>query len=116
MGKKNRKKNKKNIKLPKEPLVSIVTPTFRRKNFLPILFEVILKQNYPLNKIEWVIVDGETEENRYNDVPNVLKKLKNINNDVKITYCLHPMNENNRIGGLRNKSNLYQVHFCPSMP
>ena len=102
MGKKNRKKK---YKINKNPFVSIVTPTFRRENFLPILFDNILKQEYPHNKMEWIIVDGENDENRFKNVPLVLNKLKSMNTDVKIVYCLHSMNKNNKIGGLRNKTN-----------
>ena len=43
MGKKN--KNKKKLS-SLQPKVSILTPTFRRTNFLPLLFDCIQKQDY----------------------------------------------------------------------
>ena len=78
---------------------------FRRTEFLPILAECIIKQNYPINKIEWIIVDGETDKDKFNDVPKTLKVIKKDYPNLKIVYCLHSMHDNNRIGGLRNKTN-----------
>ena len=88
------------------PNVSIVTPTFRRTEFLPILADCIIKQKYSMKKIEWVIVNGETDENKFEDVPKVIQEMKNtIKNLPNIVYNHCPMNKNNRIGGLRNKTN-----------
>ena len=42
------------------PPVSIVTPTYNRTKFLPALFECILHQTYPLERIEWLIYDDGT--------------------------------------------------------
>jgi len=88
------------------PCVSIVTPTFRRTEFLPILADCIIKQKYSMKKIEWVIVNGETDESKFEDVPKVIQEMKNtIKNLPNIVYNHCPMNKNNRIGGLRNKTN-----------
>lgn len=43
------------------PTVSICTPTFNRRPFIPMLFECIKHQDYPHNKIEWIIVDDGTD-------------------------------------------------------
>jgi glycosyltransferase involved in cell wall biosynthesis len=43
------------------PSVSICTPTFNRRPFLPYLMQCIQRQTYPLDKIEWVIVDDGTD-------------------------------------------------------
>jgi glycosyltransferase involved in cell wall biosynthesis len=37
--------------------ISILTPTYQRWSFLPLLATMIKDQNYPLEKIEWVIID-----------------------------------------------------------
>tara|TARA_Y100000591_G_scaffold97583_1_gene82774 strand:+ start:3588 stop:4802 length:1215 start_codon:yes stop_codon:yes gene_type:complete len=55
MGKKS--KNKIN-----QPLVSICTPTFNRRPFIPSLIKCIEAQTYPKNKIEWIIVDDGTDK------------------------------------------------------
>ncbi len=43
------------------PLVSICTPTFNRRPFFPYLIECVKHQTYPLEKIEWVIVDDGSD-------------------------------------------------------
>jgi glycosyltransferase involved in cell wall biosynthesis len=42
--------------------VSIVTPTYNRRKFIPILKKCILEQNYDLDKIEWLIYDDGTDK------------------------------------------------------
>jgi len=39
------------------PFVSICTPTYNRRPFISYLIKCILAQDYPLDRIEWVIVD-----------------------------------------------------------
>jgi len=88
------------------PNVSIVTPTFRRIEFLPVLADCIIQQNYPMNKIEWVIVDGENDPNKFNDVPAKILEIKDRFKTIpKIVFHHSPMHQNNLIGGLRNKTN-----------
>lgn len=43
------------------PLVSVCTPTFNRRPFIPIMFKCFLNQDYPLNRIEWIIVDDGSD-------------------------------------------------------
>ncbi len=43
------------------PFVSICTPTFNRRPFICLLIEMIKLQNYPMNRLEWVIVDDGTD-------------------------------------------------------
>ena len=100
MGKKNKRKILKNVL----PNVSIVTPTFNRVKFLKILHNCILNQNYPLNKLEWIIVDGQNNNNKLNEVPLLINNLRKISN-LKIIYFSLPMDENNKLGALRNKTN-----------
>jgi hypothetical protein len=59
MGGKNNKKNKNKNKT--KPLVSICTPTFNRRPFIPIMFECFRNQTYPKSRIEWIIVDDGTD-------------------------------------------------------
>ena len=60
MGGKNNKKNKNKNKT--KPLVSICTPTFNRRPFIPIMFECFRNQTYPKSRIEWIIVDDGTDK------------------------------------------------------
>uniref|UniRef100_A0A6C0JMK7 Glycosyltransferase 2-like domain-containing protein n=1 Tax=viral metagenome TaxID=1070528 RepID=A0A6C0JMK7_9ZZZZ len=44
------------------PMVSVCTPTFNRRPFIPIMFECFRNQDYPKNRIEWIIVDDGTDK------------------------------------------------------
>jgi|UniRef100_A0A6C0ILZ6 glycosyltransferase involved in cell wall biosynthesis len=46
----------------KRPFVSVCTPTFNRRPFIPITFECFNNQDYPKNRIEWIIVDDGTDK------------------------------------------------------
>lgn len=43
------------------PFVSVCTPTFNRRPFIPIIFECFRNQTYPKQNIEWIIVDDGTD-------------------------------------------------------
>jgi glycosyltransferase involved in cell wall biosynthesis len=53
-------KNK--IKLPKKPFVSVCTPTFNRRPFIPIIIKCFENQTYPRDRMEWIIVDDGTDK------------------------------------------------------
>ena len=84
-------KNK--TKLVKYPFVSICTPTFNRRPFIPIMIKCFEHQTYPKDKIEWIIVDDGTDkiEELVSHIPQVkylkfdnkltLGKKRNISND-----------------------------------
>lgn len=44
------------------PLVSVCTPTYNRRPFIPIMFECFINQTYPKNRIEWIIVDDGSDK------------------------------------------------------
>jgi len=49
-------------KKKRTPLVSVCTPTFNRRPFIPIMLECFRNQNYPKDRIEWIIVDDGTDK------------------------------------------------------
>jgi glycosyltransferase involved in cell wall biosynthesis len=55
MGKKN--KNKTEI----YPFVSLCTPTFNRRPFIPYMIKCFEQQTYPKDRIEWIIIDDGTD-------------------------------------------------------
>jgi glycosyltransferase involved in cell wall biosynthesis len=55
-------KNKNKNKIPKQPFVSICTPTFNRRPFIPIIIKCFEHQTYPREKMEWIIVDDGTDK------------------------------------------------------
>ena len=44
------------------PLVSVCTPTYNRRPFIPMMFQCFQNQTYPKNKIEWIIVDDGSDK------------------------------------------------------
>jgi glycosyltransferase involved in cell wall biosynthesis len=60
-------------KLPKMPFISVCTPTFNRRPFIPMMIKCFENQTYPKNKIEWIIVDDGTDkiEDLVIDIPQV---------------------------------------------
>jgi len=66
---------KKNNKKPLLPMVSVCTPTFNRRPFIPMMFECFRNQDYPKNRIEWIIVDDGTDKIKdlieTSNIPNI---------------------------------------------
>jgi glycosyltransferase involved in cell wall biosynthesis len=55
-GKKNKNSNS------KYPMVSICTPTFNRRPFIPMMLKCFEHQDYPKDRIEWLIADDGTDK------------------------------------------------------
>ena len=72
MGKRRNNRNKKKSKHYK-PTVSICTPTFNRRPFIPSAIKCFLHQDYPRDKLEWIIIDDGSDpiEDLVKDVPGV---------------------------------------------
>ena len=93
MGKKSKRKNKK-VELP---FVSVCTPTFNRRPFIPSLIQCYKHQKYPNDRMEWIVIDDGTdlvEDLFINlDIPNV--KYIKLNEKITLgkkrnlmhTYC-----------------------------
>ena len=87
------KKQGKQGKQGKQPFVSICTPTFNRRPFIPIIIKCFQNQTYPKDKMEWIIVDDGTDkiEDLVAHIPQVryfkydhklsLGKKRNITNE-----------------------------------
>ncbi len=58
-----------------KPFVSVCTPTFNRRPFIPLMFECFRNQTYPKDRIEWIIVDDGTDRIRdlveSSGIPNI---------------------------------------------
>lgn len=84
----------KNNNLKKYPLVTVCTPTFNRRPFIPTILKCFEHQTYPKGKIEWIIIDDGTDkiEDLVKHIPQVkylkynekltLGKKRNIGNDA----------------------------------
>jgi glycosyltransferase involved in cell wall biosynthesis len=88
MGKKDKKKGNKNEKEDDNsnaqfPFVSVCTPTFNRRPFIPFMIKCFENQTYPKDRIEWIIIDDGTDkiEDLVSHIPNV----KYFKYDKKLT-------------------------------
>lgn len=65
-------KNKSKI-IHQLPFVSICTPTFNRRPFIPFMIKCFEHQTYPKDRIEWIIIDDGTDpiEDIVKDIPQV---------------------------------------------
>ena len=71
MGKKNRKSGK--VSASGKPFVSVCTPTYNRRIFIPALIENFQKQTYPMELLEWIVVDDgiDSVKDLFEGIPNV---------------------------------------------
>jgi glycosyltransferase involved in cell wall biosynthesis len=70
MSKHRKNKSKKNSVIP---FVSLCTPTFNRRPFIPFMIKCFENQIYPKDRIEWIIIDDGTDpiEDLVKDIPQV---------------------------------------------
>ncbi len=64
MGNKTKERLQKKLaskKLENLPFVSVCTPTFNRRPFISSMFEIFRQQDYPKDKLEWIIIDDGTD-------------------------------------------------------
>lgn len=80
------------------PFVSCLTPTYERKQFLPILLDIFRRQTYPVNRRELVILDDSKESNQ-DLIDNFMKEYPEVN----IVYKYSP--EKIKLGKKRNMLN-----------
>jgi hypothetical protein len=104
MGKKSNS-GKKNGKTPSHvstegikylPFVSVCTVTFNRRPFWERTFEIFRKQNYPKNRMEWIIIDDGTDK---------IRDLVEKANIPQIKYIALP--EKLTLGAKRNLSHTH---------
>lgn len=97
--------NKKSKSKSQKPFVSICTPTFNRRPFIPMIIQCMENQTYPKDRIEWIIVDDGTDKigDLITHIPYVkyfpfeekmtLGKKRNITNDKSIGDILVYMDD-----------------------
>ena len=84
MGKKNNKKKSQTSK--SQIVVSVCTPTFNRRPFVPMMIKMYENQDYPLNKMEWVIIDDGTDpiEDLIKEAQDRIPNIKYFKYDEKM--------------------------------
>ena len=79
MGVKGKKTQK-----PYVPFVSICTPTFNRRPFIPSMFQCFLHQTYPKDRMEWIIVDDGTDSIEDLIKASGIKQIKYFRESIKM--------------------------------
>ncbi len=64
---------KKKYKNQELPFVSVCTPTYNRRPFIPAMIECFRHQTYPQDKIEWIIIDDGTDK-----IEDLLENIENV--------------------------------------
>lgn len=67
----------------KKPFVSICTPTFNRRPFIESMIKCFEHQDYPKDKMEWIIVDDGTD--KIGDLVKHIPQVKYFEYDEKMT-------------------------------
>ena len=74
----NKKNDENKVKgLPTFPFISVITPTYNRRKFIPYIIECYKSQTYPKDKMEWIIYDDGSDpvkdifDNELSTIPNL---------------------------------------------
>jgi glycosyltransferase involved in cell wall biosynthesis len=78
------------------PFVSVLTPTYNRRRFIPYLIQCYLHQDYKKTRMEWIILDDGQDKVKdlFEEVAKKVPNVRYISLDEKLT-----------IGAKRNRLN-----------
>jgi glycosyltransferase involved in cell wall biosynthesis len=78
------------------PFVTVVTPTYNRRRFIPYLIDCYKAQSYPLRRMEWVILDDGQDKvgDLFAEASKTIPNIRYISLDEKLN-----------IGAKRNRMN-----------
>ena len=94
------------------PPISVLTLTYNRRNFIDLAFLNLLVTDYPLDKIQWVIVEDSDDPSK--GVLDKIKAFEARQPGFEITYV--PMTSKRSIGYKRNKAVQHAKHgICVNM-
>ena len=83
MGKKGKKDKKLQEKLNNLPFITICTPTFNRRPFIPMMIKCFEHQTYPKDRIEWIIIDDGSD--KIGDLVSHIPQVKYLSYQDKLT-------------------------------
>ena len=91
------------------PNISILTPTFNRKKFLPLMIYNIYHFTYPKEKIEWNILESNDNslnnyEKLFNDKSEIIDLEEKLGIKIKYEYIENEMNIGKKRNWLSDKS------------
>lgn len=60
------------------PFVSVVTPTYNRRRFIPTLIEMYISQTYPKDRMEWLVLDDgeDSVEDLFQEAAKTIPNLR----------------------------------------
>ena len=90
------KSNKKPDANAAYPFVSVLTPTYNRRKFIPAAITCFKNQTYPQDRMEWIILDDGTDK---------VKDLFENAGLPNVRYYAVPDGEKLKIGAKRNRIN-----------
>lgn len=69
------------------PFVSVITPTYNRRRFIPHLIQCYKQQTYPLHRMEWIILDDGQEKVKdfFDTAAKYIPNVRYISKDDKMT-------------------------------
>lgn len=91
------KKKNKEIKI--KPFVSICTPTFNRRPFIPFLIKCIESQDYPHERMEWIIIDDGSDK-----IEDLINEIKNNKFNIKYFKLDHKLSLGEKRNLMHEKS------------
>jgi glycosyltransferase involved in cell wall biosynthesis len=68
------------------PFVSVLTPTYNRRKFIPALIKIYKSQTYPKDRMEWIILDDGTDkvEDLFVEAAKTIPNVHYIRNEEKL--------------------------------
>ena len=78
------------------PFVSVITPTYNRRRFIPSLIQCFLSQTYPKDRMEWIVLDDGSDR-----VEDIFSEAKDKLTNFRYLY----EDEKKNIGAKRNRLN-----------
>lgn len=78
---------KKHATVPGFPFVSVVTPTYNRRKFIPSLIELYKEQTYPHDRMEWIVVDDGQDKvgDLFAEAAKTVPNIRYVSMDQKMT-------------------------------
>ena len=83
LNKKQRSKLKEQKRIQNLPFVSVCTPTFNRRPFFPYAIKCFESQDYPREKMEWIIIDDGSD--KIEDLVSDISQVKYFKYDEKMS-------------------------------
>lgn len=83
-------------KVANQPFVSVITPTYNRRRFIPHLIQMYKAQTYKKDRMEWIILDDGQDKVKdlFDEAAKTIPNIRYYSQDEKLT-----------IGAKRNKLN-----------